>query len=160
MILNALTLIHVALSVLGIGAGFAVVRGLLVSIPPYRGATLFLSATAAASVTGFLFPFQGLTPAQVVGFLSLILVLFASLAVYRHNLADGWRRTFAITAVVALYFNVFILVIQLFRRVPVFQAIAPTQSEPPVQVAQSLVLVVFVAIAVGAVRKTRLVAGS
>jgi hypothetical protein len=53
----------------------------------------------------------------------MILVLFASLAVYRHNLAAGWRRAFAITAVVALYFNVFILMIQLFGKVPVLQAI-------------------------------------
>src|SRR5271168_4997955 len=153
MILNALTVIHVALSLIGIGAGVAVVRGLLVSNPPYRGATLFLATTAATSVTGFFFPFHGFSPAQAVGILSLILVLIASLAVYRHNLVGGWRRTFAITAVTALYFNVFVLVIQLFRRVPALEAAAPTQSEPAFQVAQALVFVIFAAIGIRAARK-------
>jgi len=53
MILNALTVIHVALSLIGIGAGLAVVRGLLVSNPPYRGTKLFLATMAATNVTGF-----------------------------------------------------------------------------------------------------------
>jgi hypothetical protein len=155
MMLNALTLFHVALSLVGIGAGFAVVRGLLVSNPPYRGVTLFLATTGATNVTGFFFPIHGFTPAQAIGSLSLILVLIAALAVYRHNLAGGWQRTFAITTVIALYFNVFILVIQLFRKVPAFQAVAPTQSEPPFQVAQSLVFLGFAAIGIRAAMKTR-----
>lgn len=158
MIFNALTVFHVALSLIGIGAGVAVVRGLMVSNPPYRGTTLFLASTAATSVTGFFFPFHGFTPGQAVGILSLIVLLIARLALYRHNLAGGWRRAFAITAVIALYFNVFILVIQLFRRVPALQAVAPTQSEPPFQAAQALVLVTFVAIGVRAVMKTKVVA--
>jgi len=157
MILNALTFIHVALSLIGIGTGLVVICGLLVSNPPYRGVTLFLASTAATCVTGFFFPFHGFSPAQAVGILSLILVLIAGLAVYRHNLADGWRRTFAITAVIALYFNVFILVIQLFRKVPALQAVAPTQSERPFQVAQSFVFVVFAAIAIRAVIKSGVV---
>jgi hypothetical protein len=158
MILNALTLFHVALSLIGIGAGFAVLRGLLVSNPPYRGVTPFLATTAATSVTGFFFPIHGFTPAQAFGFLSLILVLIAGLAAYRHNFAGGWRRTFAITTVIALYFNVFILVIQLFRKVPALQAVAPTQSEPSFQVAQSLVFVAFAAMAIRAFMKTRVAA--
>jgi len=159
MILNALTLIHVGSSLIGIVAGFAVVRGLLFSDPPYRGTILFVATTAATSVTGFFFPFQGFTPGQVVGILSLIVLLIAGLAVYRHGLTGGWRRAFAIAAVIALYFNVFILVIQLFRKVPALHAIAPTQSEPPFQAAQSLVLVIFAAIGIRAVMKTKVVAG-
>jgi uncharacterized membrane protein len=111
-------------------------------------------------VTGFFFPFHGFTPAQAVGLLSLILVVTAGFAVYRHNLAHGGRRTFAVAAVIALYFNVFILVVQLFRKVPALQAVAPTQSEPPFQAAQALVFVIFVAIGIRAVGKTKVVAGS
>ena len=85
----------------------------------------------------------------------MILVLIAALAAYGHNFAGGWRRTFAITTVITLYFNVFILVIQLFRKVPALQAVTPTQSEPPFQVAQSLVFVAFAAMAIRAVMKTR-----
>ena len=158
MILNALTLFHVALSLAGIGAGLALVRRLLASNPPYRGVMPFLATTGATSVTGFFFPIHGFTPAQAVGFLSLILVVIAALAVYRHNLAGGWRRTFAITTVIALYFNVFVLVIQLFRKVPALQAVAPTQSEPPFQAAQSLVFVAFAAMAIRAFMKTRVAA--
>lgn len=116
MILNALILFHVVLSLIGIVAGFAVVRGLLFSDPPYRGTTLFVATTAATSMTGFFFPFHGFTPGQAVGILSLIVLLIAGLDAYRYSLAGGWRRTFAITTVIALDFNVFIFVIQLFRK--------------------------------------------
>lgn len=160
MMLNALTLIHVALSLIGIGVGFAVMRGLLASSPPYGGTTLFLATTAATSATGFFFPFHGFTPGLVIGFFSLILLLIASLAVYRHRLAGGWRRAFAIAAVTSLYFNVFILVIQLFRKVHALQVVAPTQSEPPFRVAQSFVFVVFAVIGIRAVMKTRVAAGN
>jgi hypothetical protein len=160
LILNALTLIHVALSLIGIVAGFAVARGLLFSDPPYRGTTLFVTTTAATSVTGCFFPFHGFTPGQAVGILSVIALLIAGLAAYRHSFAAGWRRAFAITTVIALYFNVFIFVIQVFRKVPALHAVAPTQSEPPFQAAQSLVLVTFVAIGIRAVMKTKVVAGS
>jgi hypothetical protein len=160
MIVNALIPFHVVLSLIGIGTGFVVVRGLLFSDPPYRGKTRFVATTAATSVTGFFFPFHGFTPGLAVGILSLIVLLIACLAAYRYSLTRGWRRTFAITTVIALYFNVFILVIQSFRKVPALHAIAPTQSEPPFQAAQSLVLVIFVAIGIRAVIKTKLIAGS
>jgi hypothetical protein len=88
----------------------------------------------------------------------LIVLLITGIALYRHNLAGGWRRAFVITAVVALYFNVVILVIQLVRKVPALQAVAPTQSEPPFQAAQALVLVTFVAIGIRTVTKTKVVA--
>jgi hypothetical protein len=159
MILNTLVLFHVVLSLIGIGAGFAVIRGLLVSDSPYRGTTLFVASTAATSVTGFFFPFHGFTPGQAVGILSLIVLLIAALALYRHNLAGGWLRAFAIAAVIALYFNAFILVIQLFRKVPALRAVAPTQSEPPFQAVQALVLATFVAIGIRTAAKTKVVAG-
>jgi hypothetical protein len=158
MILNALIFIHVILSLIGIVAGFAVVHGLLFSDPPYRGTKQFVASTAATSLTGFFFPFHGFTPGLSVGILSLIALIIASLAAYRHSLAGGWRRAFAITTVIALYFNVFILVIQLFRKVPMLRAIAPTESEPPLQAAQSLVLAIFVAIGIRTVTKTKVVA--
>jgi hypothetical protein len=159
MTLNAPILFHVVLSLIGIVAGFAVVRGLLFSGPPYRATTLFVISTAATSVTGFFFPFHGFTPGQAIGILSLIVLLIAGLAAYRYRLGGGWRRAFAITAVIALYFNVFIFVIQLFRKAPALHAIAPTQSEPPFQAARWLVLVIFVAIGIRAAMKTKIVAG-
>jgi len=149
MILNAFTVFYVGLSLIGIGSGLVVIYGLLKARPLPGWTKLFLATTAATSATGFFFPFNGLTPALVLGVLSLVVLLIASLALYRHRLLGTWRRTYAITAVVALYFNVFVLVVQLFRRVPALNAMAPTQSGPPFQIAQ-LVLLLFAAIGIRA----------
>ena len=144
---------HVVLSLAGIGSGVVAIYGLLKAKTPGRWTQAFLATTAATSLTGFLFPFHGVTPAQVLGVLSLIAVIIASLSIYRQHLQGTWRRTYAITAVMALYFNVFVLVVQLFRRVPALNALAPTQSEPPFQIAQLATLLMFAAIGFRAARK-------
>ena len=113
MILNALTVVHVVLSLIGIGSGVVAIYRLLEAKTPGRWTQTFLAMTAATSLTGFLFPFQGLTPAQVLGVLSLIALIIASLSIYRYHSQGIWRRTYAITAVMALYFNVFVLIVQL-----------------------------------------------
>jgi hypothetical protein len=154
MILDAFTLFHVALSLIGIASGIAVTAGLLAAKISSRWTKTFLTTTAATSVTGFLFPFHGATPAQVLGVLSLVVLLLTSLALYRRRLLGAWRRTYVITAVTALYFNVFVLVVQLFRRIPALNALAPTQSEPPFQIAQLATLLIFAAIGFRAARKT------
>src|SRR5580700_6607105 len=133
MIFNALTIFHVALSLVGIGSGFVVVYGLLKTKYFSGWTSLFLVTTVATSVTGFLFPFHQFLPSHGVGIVSLIVLTIAIVARYRFGLAGGWRRTYAITAVVALYLNVFVLNAQLFLKVPALQATAPQQSDPPFQ---------------------------
>jgi hypothetical protein len=152
--LDALTLFHVVLSLVGIASGFAVVYGLL-SSRVHGWTNLFIWTTVATSVTGFFFPFHKFLPSHGVGILSLIVLAIAILALYRFRLAGGWRRTYAITAVIALYFNVFVLVAQLFLKVPSLNALAPTQSEPPFQIAQGIVLIVFVVLGIRAAMKFR-----
>jgi len=149
MILNALTIFHVVLSLIGIGSGVVAIYGLLKAKTPGRWTQTFLATTAATSITGFLFPFHGVTPAQVLGVLSLIALIIASLSIYRYHSQGIWRRTYA-TAVMVLYFNIFVLVVQLFRRVPALSAMAPTQSEPPFQIAQLAVVLLFAAIGIRA----------
>ncbi|MCU1338311.1 MAG: hypothetical protein JWO19_3892 [Bryobacterales bacterium] len=153
MILSAFTMFHVALSLVGIAAGLVVLYGLLVSKRFDGWTTLFLTTTAATSVTGFLFPFHGFTPAIGVGIISLIVLALATLARKHLRLTGGWRRTYVITSVVALYFNVFVLVVQLFQKVPSLKALAPTQSEPPFQMTQLVVLLLFALLGIGAVVK-------
>jgi hypothetical protein len=153
VILTALTIFHVVLSLVAIGAGFVVAYGLLTSKLSSSVTKLFLITMAATSITGFFFPFHGFTPGQAVGILSLIVLLFAFLAIYRYHLAGGWRRTFTISAVLALYLNVFVLIVQLFRKVPALMALAPTQSEPPFQVTQLAALLICVAIGIRAATK-------
>jgi hypothetical protein len=153
MILGAFTLFHVLLSFAGIGSGFVVVFGLLTSKWFARWNTLFLTTTVATSLTGFLFPFHRFLPSHAVGVLSLIVLAIAVLARYRFHLVGGWRKTYVITALVALYFNVFVLVAQMFQKVPALKSLAPTQSEPPFQMAQLVVLVLFVALIIRAAVK-------
>ena len=155
MILSAFTFFHVVLSLVGIGSGFVVLYGLLTSKRLDRWTMLFLTTTAATSVTGFLFPFHHFTPGIGVGIVSLIVLAIAILARYRFHLEGGWRRTYAITAAIALYLNVFVLVAQLFQKVPALKALAPTQSEPPFQVAQLVLLVLFTVLAILAAIKFR-----
>ena len=150
MILNVLTVVHVFLSLIGISLGVVAIYELLKAKTPGRWTQAFLATTAATSLTGFLFPLHGVTPAQVLGVLSLIVLIIASLSIYRYHLQGIWRRTYAISAVMALYFNVFVLVVQMFRRVPALSAVAPSQSEPPFQIAQLIVLLLFAAIGIRA----------
>jgi hypothetical protein len=153
MILSAFTLLHVILSLVGIASGFVVISSLLASKPLAGWNTLFLVATAATSVTGFLFPFHGFTPAIGFGIISLLVLAIAILARYRFGLADGWSRTYAISAVIAQYLNFFVLVVQLFRRVPALNDLAPTQSEPPFQITQLVVLIFFALLGIRAAMK-------
>jgi hypothetical protein len=143
MILIAFTVFHVGLSLAGIGSGFVVMYGLLASKRLDGWTSVFLWTTVATSVTGFLFPVHKFMPSHVLGILSLLILTVAFLARYRFDLAGGWRRTYAIMAVIALYLNVFVLIVQLFEKVPALKALAPTQSEPPFQVAQLTALLMF-----------------
>ena len=142
--MTTFTFVHVLLSLIGIFSGFVVVFGLLVAKRLDGWTTLFLASTVLTSVTGFLFPFHGFLPSHGVGILSLIALAIAIFARYGRHLTGLWRRTYAITAVIALYLNVFVLIVQLFQKVPALKAIAPTQSEAPFKVTQLVALVLFV----------------
>ena len=148
-----MTLVHVVLSLVGIGSGFVVVFGLLTGRRLNGWTALFLATTVATSVTGFGFPFDHLLPSHIVGILSLVLLAGAILARYAFHLAGAWLRTYVISAVGALYLNVFVLVVQAFEKVPALNALAPTQKEPPFLVAQLVVLAIFVALAILAAKK-------
>jgi hypothetical protein len=111
-------------------------------------------------VTGFGFPFFGFLPSHGVGVVSLVVLAVAIVARYVRHLAGGWRRTYVVTAVLALYFNVFVLVVQGFRKVAVLHDLAPTQTEAPFKLAQLVVLLVFIALGVLAVKGFRPASGA
>jgi hypothetical protein len=110
--------------------------------------------TVATSVTGFGFPFTHLSPAHKVGILSLLVLAIAIVARYALHLAGAWRRTYVVCAAMALYVNVFVLVVQLFEKVPALKALAPTQKEPPFLVSQLVVLALFVGLTIVAVKRS------
>jgi hypothetical protein len=152
---SAFTILHVILSLVGIGAGLIAVAGLIHCRLLRRWTALFLVTTILTSVTGFLFPFKGVTPGIVIGILSMIALVLAIVALYGRGVAGAWRGTYVIAASVALYFNVFVLFAQLFAKVPALKALAPTQSSPAFGITQLLVMAVFVALTVLAFKRFR-----
>jgi len=153
--LELFTAFHVLISLVGIVSGFGAIYFMVASNTLGRWNTIFLPTTAATSITGFFFPVQHFMPSHAVGILSLIVLGLAYAALYRFHLDGSWRRTYAISAVVALYFNVFVLIVQSFAKIPALKEAAPTQSEPPFVIAQSVCLLLFIAIGVRAAMKFR-----
>ncbi len=151
--LQTFTLIHVLISLAAIACGLVVVYGFLTNKRLDRWTAAFLIATALTCVTGFLFPFTKVTPAIKLGVIEVILLVTAF--VTRYTLQLTWRKTYVITACAALYFNVFVLVVQGFEKVPALKAIAPTQKEPPFAIAQIIVLLLFVVLTTFAIKKFR-----
>ena len=118
---------------------------------------MFLLTTILTSATGFLFPFTQLLPSHMIGIVSLVLLAIACLALYGMKLAGPWRWIYVVTAMVSLYLNIFVLIIQGFLKVPALHALAPSvpPAEPPFAVAQGLVLLFFILVIIGAVRRFR-----
>jgi hypothetical protein len=153
MSLSLYTQIHVAISVIGIASGLVVVRGMLAARILSAVTALFLATTLLTSLTGFLFPFHGITPGIVIGILSVVLLAAAILALYAFHLAGAWRWIYVVTSVIALWFNVFIFIVQSFQKIPVFHALAPTGTEAPFKIAQLAALVIFIILGVFAVKR-------
>jgi hypothetical protein len=150
-----LLIAHVAISLIAIVAGLVVVYGLVTAQRLDRWTSLFLWTTIATSVTGFPLPADQILPSHIVGAISLVVLTIAVVARYVRRLANGWRAAYVVTAVLALYLNVFVLVVQLFRRVPALNTLAPTQAEPPFAIAQLAVLLLFVGLGIVALKKFR-----
>jgi hypothetical protein len=149
---STFTLVHVVLSLVGIFAGLVVVLGMFGSKRLDRWTALFLATTVLTSVTGFFFPFDKILPSHIVGMISLVVLAIAILALYALHLVGPWRWIYVVTAVLALYLNVFVGVVQAFQKFPLLASLAPTQSEPPFLIAQAVVLVIFVVLGIVAAR--------
>jgi len=155
MTLSTFTTVHVVLSLVGIFSGFVVLIGLLGGKRLDGWTALFLATTVATSATGFLFPVDHFLPSHGVGIISLVVLLVAILARYAFHLAGAWRWIYVVGAMVALYLNVFVLIVQSFQKVAVLKAMAPTQSEPPFLVTQLVVMALFVVLGIVAAKKFR-----
>ena len=159
MTLQTFTIVHTAISLIGIVSGLVVAYGLLGGKRLEKWTALFLLTTVLTSVTGFMFPFDHILPSHKVGTISLVVLAVALLARYAFHLAGGWRRTYVVSAMIALYLNVFVLVVQLFLKVPALHAMAPTGQEPPFLVVQFVVLAIFIWLSIAAVKGFRNDAG-
>jgi hypothetical protein len=155
MMLAAYTLIHVIISLLGIFSGFVVVIGMLAGKPLNGWTKFFVVTTVATSVTGFFFPVDHFMPSHAVGILSLLVLALAIYARYSRCLEGAWRKIYVIGALIALYLNVFVGVVQAFRRIPALTALAPTQTEGPFKATQLTVLALFVVLTIVAAIRFR-----
>jgi hypothetical protein len=160
MSLSTFTTVHVIISLIGIVAGILVMFGLLGSNRMPGLTAIFLLFTVLTSATGFLIPpllSEKLLPSHVVGILSLVLLAIACIALYAMKLSGSWRWIYVVTAMTSLYLNIFVLVIQSFLKIPVLHALAPSvpPSEPPFAIVQGIVLVFFIIVIIGGVRRFR-----
>jgi hypothetical protein len=153
MLLSLLTFVHVIISLAGIVAGLVVLRGLLLGQRLDRWTAIFLSTTVLTSVTGFFFPTDHLLPSQIVGGISLLILALVIYARYSRRLQGAWRKVYVAGAVLALYLNVFVGVVQAFLKTPALKALAPTQTELPFKATQLVVLALFIVL--GAVATVR-----
>ena len=149
------TFVHVVISLVGIVSGLVVLLGLLAANRLNGWTVLFLATTVATCLTGFGFPFVQLLPSHIVGIITLVALTAAIFARYGRRLAGAWRWIYVLGAVVALYLNVFVLIVQAFMKVPGLNALAPTQSEPPFLVTQVVVLVIFILLGIVAALRFR-----
>ncbi|WP_212756820.1 hypothetical protein [Usitatibacter rugosus] len=153
--MNPLLAIHVLISLVAIAIGLYWAAGLLRNDRMDKATAWFLALTIATSATGFILPAEKILPSHITGILSLILLAMACVARYPKKMNGAWRGIFLFTAVASLYLNVFVLVVQLFLKVPALKALAPQQNEPPFLAAQGLTLVVFVAIGILSLKRFR-----
>jgi hypothetical protein len=160
MSLSTFVTVHVIISLIGIVAGIIVMFGMLGSNRMPGLTAIFLLFTILTSATGFLIPplvSDKLLPSHIIGALSLVLLAVACFALYGQKLSGRWRLIYVLTALISLYLNVFVLVIQSFLKVPALHALAPSvpPSEPPFAIVQGIVLVFFVIVIIGAIRRYR-----
>lgn len=156
---TAFTWFHTILSLVALVAGVPVVRELLASRVSRGWTEVFLATAVLTSVTGFGFPFDKLLPSHIVGIISLVLLAAAVLGLYVFHLSGPWRWIYAAGQTLAEYFLVFVLIAQLFNKIPALARLAPTQSEPPFAIAQGILLVIFAALTIGAALKFKPASG-
>lgn len=153
MTLLTFTLVHVLISLVGLGSGLIVVFGMLAGKRLDGWTAIFLITTVLTSVTGFLFPVEHLLPSHIVGIVSLLVLAVAIVARYALHMAGAWRWIYVVSSVLALYLNSFVAVVQSFLKIPAVHALAPTQKEPPFLVAQLVVMAIYIVLGFFAVKK-------
>lgn len=155
MILHVYTIVHTLISLVAIFTGLVVVFGMLAGNRLDGWTKWFLTTAVATTVTGFFFPFHGFTPAIGLGIISLPFLALTIFARYPKQLAGAWRGIYVAGAVICLYFNLFVLVVQSFEKIPALHALAPTQTESPFKLSQLVVLVVSILLLIVALFRFR-----
>lgn len=153
--MSGILFIHVVISLIAIVSGVVVAQGFLTANRHDRSTMVYMVTTILTSLTGFLFPFHGVTPAIIVGGLCVLIFIPTALARYRFHLAGIWRAVFVVGALVLLFFNCLVLIIQSFQKIPVLNALAPNGNEPPIVAVQLALLVACLLVGYFSIRRFR-----
>ena len=153
--LTLFAFVHVVITLIAMIAGLIAIFGMIGNNRRDGVTAIFLLFTVLTSVTGFLFPIHGLTPALILGIMSMVVLAIAVAARYLYAMQGAWRWIYVVTAVVAQYFNSFVLVVQSFLKFPALHALAPQGNEPPFAIAQGLVLLFYIVLGYLAVKRFR-----
>jgi hypothetical protein len=155
--LSAFAIVHMIISLVAIASGFVVMFGLLGSRRMPASTAIFLLFTILTSATGFMFPAPRLLTSHIIGMVSLVLLAVACIALYAMKLRGPWRAVYVLTALISLYLNVFVLLIQGFLKIPALHelALGNSPNKPVFAVIQGLVLMFFAVVIVGAWRRFR-----
>jgi hypothetical protein len=153
--LTAFTLFHTALSLVQLVSGIIVVIGLVASRVSAPWFWIYLVSAIATSATGFGFPVDKFLPSHAFGIISLVLLLLVILARYTFHLAGAWRWIYAVGLVITVYLDAFVAIVQAFLKIPSLHALAPNGSEPPFAIAQGILFVIFVVLAIAAAKRFR-----
>jgi hypothetical protein len=153
MSLETFTLVHVVLSLIGIVSGIVVLLGMFSSKTLNGMTAVFLITTALTSITGFMFPFNGVTPGIIVGAISMVALALAVAARYAFKMQGAWRWIYIVTSGMALFLNVLVLIIQSFQKLPALHALAPNENDPAALITKIVALAAFVVLTIQAVRK-------
>lgn len=150
-----ITTLHTVISIVAITAGLVVVGGLIAGVRIDGWTGIYLVTSVLTSLTGFFFPFAQLIASHWIGVISLIILPFVIAARYWKRLAGPWRGIYVVGTVLVLYLNFFVLMVQLFRRIPALLVSAPKQTEPPFVLTQLLVLALSAWLGIAAFRRFR-----
>lgn len=143
MNIPVLTLVHISASITALLAGLIALGRLLEGRTNGASTRLFLGATVATVVTGFLFSLDKFTPAIAVGILCVPLLSVVGVALYVGHLAGRWLPTYTVGAVSLVYLNTLVLAAQLLMKVPALKEIAPSERSPVFVGVQLAILVAF-----------------
>lgn len=146
---------HVVISLIGIAIGFVVMAGIWQGKRLPGPTALFLAFTVLTTATGFALPAEMILPAHIIGVISCVTLSLAIYAYYVCNLQGGWRIAYLVGAILSQYFNVFVLVVQSFQKIPMLKALAPNQNEAPFAIAHLVMLGIFIVFGIFSLIKFR-----
>ncbi|WP_136621068.1 MULTISPECIES: hypothetical protein [Mesorhizobium] len=143
---GVLVFLHTLVSLVAIVAGIIAIIEMFGGKRSSFATDFFLQTAGFTSITGFLFPFHGVTPAVIVGIVALVILAGVLVARSRFHFAGAWRGIYAAGMTASVYLLVFVGIVQAFQKIPILNVFAPTGTEIPFVVTQGVTLLIFLVV--------------